>query len=640
MGPKGDRSVGLDLENLLFLHNCSRRISVSKPAALTVLNRIGWPDGPGWKSLRPRRHSLGLGLSFRGGCWTLGTPVWASGRKPGKDHPLYKLNRKHGLALYGLAVEETPDSYTLDLSGVRSTDVDHLMINVLGLDASDWSVEYFRRAETYCVLASHEAHRLANALGGRERKDGTFLHLLEDHPIRMTIRTRTRATACLHIYRVAVGSTAAYRCELSLAGRTESRGQFTSTDVDHLRDALAGIIQAHDLHPVQKPDVWEPRDLTHHVSCDPLLARLPQSTIKGMAPDSLPELPNCNTLKPLFLMDPSNGTRVSCDQPSIMEGSDDSSSCLKERNPALASGSLVPDPHQHPDCQGSLYQDPRPSPLPMDQDQTQAVQATGPDSQRSAPAGAGAGAVSSDSGPVHQLAREVIGHPGLLSEVILGADDDPVLVVSALAGASALAGKTLSVELLTDGSTWESLVELGIPADPCADVRVIVVDVGAMASCAPAVSVFDPITGSFARGPLAHWAVDAQHAQVRVLASRLAPLLQSLQAAASLTGQSVVFVSVDVRPDHGRTYRDRPNQADLNSDQRVRSILGDAGRFYCSQRYHLERHEYEIAGGASLVAYGVTCWRDGIHGRVGRYVLPAGQQDPLLTVFKTEAQDA
>lgn len=91
----------------------------------------------------------------------------------------------------------------------------------------------------------------------------------------------------------------------------------------------------------------------------------------------------------------------------------------------------------------------------------------------------------------------------------------------------------------------------------------------------------------FQDGPLAppanHPGMDPTHT---AMGAWLFDTFEQLRSLGERTGLRVVVVTCDDRPDHGRA----PCllKAHYFHDSRVRSFIGDAGRYYCHQRYLVE----------------------------------------------------
>lgn len=99
-------------------------------------------------------------------------------------------------------------------------------------------------------------------LDGRDRHgQGTqsavrFLLKKKEIPIRIG---RARRTIKVKIYRVEKGATSPYRVEAWIEGTRVQHNTLEDAHVDVLDEFLAPLVTEHDLHPLEKPALWEPR---------------------------------------------------------------------------------------------------------------------------------------------------------------------------------------------------------------------------------------------------------------------------------------------------------------------------------------------------------------------------------------------
>ena len=198
---------------------------------------------------------------------------------------------------------------------------------------------------------------------------------------------------------------------------------------------------------------------------------------------------------------------------------------------------------------------------------------------------------------------EDIARSGLyIHEVILDPGEDPRRLVEALAagplgtvGIAALC----AVDRADRADTWLSVIEAtndypveaeGIETvvlviDPTAvmDVLEAIVD-----GDEPEVGIDGAIVGDLDRlvvdGPLAPpiAGMDVTH---KAMAGWLADMLGELRQLGEQTGMRIVLVTCDSRPQHAYGNLQRSH---FFRDARVRSSIGDAGRYFAHQRYRIE----------------------------------------------------
>lgn len=173
------------------------------------------------------------------------------------------MNRRLNTKLYASEYDRTPDGSFLILRGVRQADVSRLLEEAMGLQGKECEIAYYLDLERFMVLAPHEAHVLADALGGdptagrgRLARKHWLVKVLEV-PVR--IGARAVRNARLTIYRIDRGATAEFKVEIALKGRRQNRTHFQPSDIAALDAALEDLVKAYGLHPLPKPERWEPR---------------------------------------------------------------------------------------------------------------------------------------------------------------------------------------------------------------------------------------------------------------------------------------------------------------------------------------------------------------------------------------------
>ena len=602
-----------------YMHGYSVRVMLALPKAdaLAALAKVGFPG------TNPKNWAGKVIRTMRG-------TAWLTGRAPRNPNlPLSKFNKAHGTNLYGVAVQELPNGYALDLSGVRVNDIDKVCQAVMGLAPDAYKVDYYRKAESYVALAPQEAYQLADAMLGVT--DGTQGHgrlarkfnLIANHPIPLTVGKRTNVTATLHMYRVSRGATSAFKCEIRLEGKRRDRGTFSQADADKLPQALLDLCRAHGLHPLTKPSRWEPKqadDPFATVPYDQNMQKLPQAAWRGQPVDNS-VIANCHTPKGLKLTDSATlrgsyppGTRIRNDNP-------DSSLSLKEEGT--------------PTTTPSLYDSPTPT---LNQ-----------------------GATTSTKGSTcwTELACELLSLKGSLSEVILDGEQDPKDILEALIQGDP--DVAISILHADHDPSWYTARELAEehPGSDKSKTWAIVVDPSVIGAVQDNAHVYDPETRAFLDGEV-EW-VDPETGEVlpvgspsfislpgpccrhpnelvsgswrsetRAVAATLTPVLKEWRDLCEREGINIILISVDCRPDHGKGELQK---AHFFRDSRVRSLLGDAGRFYCHQRYLVEPNgagtTYKVDGlqgcnaTVTVVNNTVATLKDEAEGRTGRIVFKA-----------------
>lgn len=572
--PEPTLTDGPDGQVRIYRHGYSVRVELG---GVHEIPRICFESG--WKG---RDTKKGVRFVMRGS-------TFLTGRKPqGTKTPMAEFNKKHKSVVYSLAVEsvetevEDRPMIFVDIQGTRYADVDYLMKEVLS--ASEFHVAHHRVAERYIVLSPFDASILAGALQeqpcrGRGRIARKY-NLIRDREIPITVRKRTKVTAKLNLYRIDRGATWVYKLEISLRGRTRDRRHFFDEDIARLDAILQDLVKEHGLNPLPKPSRWEPRDRKARVErggFDPILRSLGQKAHTGYAlrPELIHTVEKCHTLGAVDWAFSSDLTGA------------------------------YPSPARIRSSELSDSQSPHRSLLPRD-----GYQAIG-----------------------HELSRL----PGCLSEVIIGPDDDPVRVVRALAEYQDVSLSVLSAQdSQGNADTWGSILQLldqyPLHEEREVDVHVIVIDTNASQAVEDAVVQWeadpslddegppdpepevDPMpsldsdeatwdawmergfnsqvkgTPTWSRpGPLCRpfssYEPDPTDRRPKALAAYLWGTMREFRQVAEETDVKFLVITVDCRPDHAygplrASHRFR--------DARFRSHIGDAGRYWCHQRYRLE----------------------------------------------------
>ena len=175
------------------------------------------------------------------------------------------------------------------------------------------------------------------------------------------------------------------------------------------------------------------------------------------------------------------------------------------------------------------------------------------------------------------LAHAVSSLPGMFHEVVLDSGTDPGEVVRSLAAAfgdrmhlSVIRGRwdqgSTPGNPTTSGwaSVWDEMVRLGNPAD--AEVMVVVLDESVAA-----------VSASVDGAPLGL----GLERMVRATGALLWSVYERLVRVVEEDGLTVLVVSVDMRSNSAQ----RPAREDLYTDRQMRSLSGDAGRYFAHVRY-------------------------------------------------------
>ena len=131
--------------------------------------------------------------------------------------------------------------------------------------------------------------------------------------------------AHLKIYRVQPerGATAAYRVEAWLEGKRKDGNEFIEADERVLDEILLGLVNEFDLHPIERPHIWEGSSARtpSFEPRDPKLAKMPMKAYRGRRPHQRKRHPPKNGDSPVSLiLGPPGGQisptqRISCRVP-------------------------------------------------------------------------------------------------------------------------------------------------------------------------------------------------------------------------------------------------------------------------------------------------------------------------------------
>jgi len=551
------------------------RVSCDKARRHDVLQRLGWsatpPESNAWRLVRP-------------GWWVMRGSAWLTHTGPGvgkksKSSPLVLFNRKFKTRLYGLGVDLSGDDLHLELQGVRSWDIEKICNVVAQLGGTEYSVEHYLTAERYIVLTPADAEHLASQLGSKACTGrGAYARkasLLRDHEVPIQVRRRARTKGLLSVYRIQRGATWAYKMEVRLRGRRRDRQQFAEADIAKLDFILLEYVDRYGLRPIQKPSRWEPRERSSQLEVgpyDPCVRPLGQKVWRGRSMDMRYVRRirgKCHTpttvqpLDELYELDASQG-----EVPSI-------------RSLPLGKGSWVKaESTKHPmDAtvyirEGTAYE--------IEDVQVQ-------------------------SNPIDALMADIARLPGALVEVALPDDVDPSRFIESFI--QHRVGRRVGVGLV--GSISWYLVQQGlVPNHPITDQTqdlVLVIDPMTLSNWSDSLDVIlHPETSL-------NW--DMGIAESRAMAANLWELLKYYRQCVEETGGLVVLFTVDHRPDSGRGEM-RPSN--FWTDARVRTFIGDAGRYWSHQRYLVEYTQTFTLRDSFSTLSQITLIKDEAEGLVGR----------------------
>ncbi len=567
------------------------------------LENCGWAwdwDHDIWKYYAPRGFV---------GRWVMKGTAWLTGRSPrNKSLPLAKKNKVWRTQLYGLSIEYDKNlEWHIGLDGVRIWDVERFVTEVLGLSMDDVEIEYFRRLERYITLSAPDAHRVAELTASEPGQGRGRLarkeFLVRDHTVPVTIRKRTPAEVKVHVYRVSRGATCVYRCEAVLEGRRRDRSTFGPGDTGVLDEVLLDLVQRGELRPLHKPARWEPRTFNTTLErgdFDANMQKLGQKALRGRAlkPAWIKEADKCHNPKAVVLVDVPPGAVTIPHQTRIRKLLQEPPDHRKEREGVHGE---LPELEDLIDHWGGSNDDNEKVASGVYEPRVVLPSGRAPVAHKSRP-----DFRLSRYGAWRSLAEEFRRlPPGLLVEVILDGDADPADALEAL-----LADKSRSVGIshlchretdnpkdpvkLTELDAWMSVLAL-MAENPTVDnsnTWAIVVDTSAVMAVHKWVCDEEPEGGHyFPRmcGSMAAWLWNWAEMSRKVCEE---------------TGLTMVMVTTDTRPDHGRGDLRRSH---FFRDGRVRSWVGDAGRYHAHQRYL-----------AVPEAEGVVAIKDEVEGLPGR----------------------
>jgi hypothetical protein len=564
---------------VIYPHGYSVRIKVhlDKVAAESAFRRCGWSPSASdkvWKTYTPR------GGNKR---WVLRGSAWLTQRAPSNlGLPMAKANKAWRTRIYSLGLEECGTGYAVDLQGVRYRDIDRFMKDVLQVAVDNYEVDYYRKAERYLVLSPHDAHRVAEDLGGQSLAGRGRLtrkrFLLKDHEVPVTVRRQTQMKAMLTIYRIDRGATSQFKCEVSLAGKRRDRQQFGEADIETLDKILLGLVDDLDLAPTYKPARWEPRNFSATIEqdrFDPQTQKLGQKAWRGdPVTKRLREVvKKCHTPEAVVLLE-SRG----------QAGTYPPDTCIRTDQTTSSSGT----PSQE-SLKGTCNNK-RKRTWTREKGKGFGMSMWKDDSTN----GNGNNVIPMrmpatwmKGGAWKAIAQEVGNLPGHLTEVILDGNQDPGPLIEAVClhsggkvGVSALCG---TYDGGKTGDTWYS-VNMAMLDHPVVDdinIWIIVVDVTTVQAIIHHINIImntmSPSWDPFRWGlfPWKAWVVGAW----------LWELIKELRDLCERENVKVVMISTDLRPQHGCGQL---HKSHFYKDTRVRSWLGDAGRYLAHQRYRVE----------------------------------------------------
>lgn len=565
-------------EVVIYPHGYSVRIKVhlDKAAAEEALARCGWSltvTGSAWRKYTPR------GGKKR---WVMRGSAWLTQRAPANLRlPMAQANRTWRTRIYSLGIEEDDGGYAVDLQGVRYRDIDRFMGEVLQVPEDKYEMDYYRKAERYLVLSPHDAHHVAEDLGGQPVAGRGRLSrkrfLLKDHEVPVTVRRRTQVMAKVTVYRIARAATSQFKCEVSLTGKRRDRRQFHEADIEKLDRILLGLVGDLNLTPTYKPARWEPRNFSAPIEqdrFDPQTQKLGQKAWRGgPVTKRLREVvEKCHTPDAVVLLE-SHG----------QAGTYPQDTRIRTYTPTTSSPSASGDtPVGVSNKQRRSWTREKGEGFEVTVWKDTAIMGNGR-SQVSTRKPVSWG----EAGAWKAIAEEVGKLPGNLTEVILDGDQDPGPLVKALdkhsggkVGVSALCG---TYDGGKTGDTWYS-VKMAILDHPVVDnieTWVLVVDMTTVQVIIDHITVLMntmyPSWDAYRWGvlPWQAWAVGAW----------LWDAVNGLRDLCEREDFKVVLVSTDLRPLHGYGKLHRSH---FYKDTRVRSWLGDAGRYLAHQRYRVE----------------------------------------------------
>lgn len=197
--------------------------------------------------------------------------------------------------------------------------------------------------------------------------------------------------------------------------------------------------------------------------------------------------------------------------------------------------------------------------------------------------------------------------PGALVEVALPDDVDPGPFIEAFI--QHRVSRQVGVGLVGSIS-WYLVQQVLVPNNPITDETqdlVLVIDPMAMSNWPESLdAILKPEASP-------NW--DIGIGESRAMAANLWELLKYYRQCVEVTGDLVVLFTVDHRPDSGRGEM-RPSN--FWTDARVRTFIGDAGRYWCHQRYLVEYTQTFTLRDSIQRLSQITLFKDEAEGLVGR----------------------
>lgn len=593
----------------IYTHGISARVEITSGASALKEGLLTGGFGVGgaaWVQLH-RSESAWKGR-LRGSVWLTGR---APGTRQNKQSPLAQLRRRLGVALFALDVDLEGEVAHLNLQTVRQEDVGRVLEG-LGLEGR---VVYLRRLERYIVLTPADAKRLGKALGetpryGRGREKAKFF-FVNDYQLPIVVGSAKHRTATLKVYRVGPGATSLYRMEVTLAGRTNQRGNFAEADVEKIDELLLGLVDDHALHPVPKPTRWEPVAPTAKglAPRDGLLRQLrPTAWRGGRVRDGLRRAVWEGHIPPTLEI--ASSTAESSQTEPVR-----SSARIRYSRQCLSSSSV-----------------PNPSSESLDASTTQSPSDPGSTSPASAPTSALAPAIYMSEGavgpaapssissvfyaedPLASMVDEIERLPGVY-EIVLDDGCGPASVIRLL---TERFGTEVGFVAIGHQNMWASVerAEADYPLRNGQKVMVACLDPSYLAHFHAAFATDDLQPGPLMRHGFARLdGVDPSFMLWQGMAGALAALVEQLREEVETTGSRFVFITQDARPARGRASWSR---AQAWTDARVRSTLGDAGRRSAHCRYFIDTDP--VGRVREVVA-----WKDEHEGLMGRVLFSAAE---------------
>jgi hypothetical protein len=407
----------------------------------------------------------------------------------------------------------------------------------------------------------------------------------------ITIHKRARATAQFVVYRVDRGATAAFKMELRLRGQRRDRKVFHQADVEKLDAVLLDLIDKYQLKTIPKPVRWEPRSFGTSLergAFDPNVQKLPQKAWRGnQIPKRIKRIVElCHTPNLVQWVscarDPGAfppSTRIRTE---VGTSSSSSSRSSRRRRGRKSEWECV---------EGQGFE------------VTQYVLKVSAQRTQGSPTPS----TPAPRDPWERIVHDIHQSRVYFHEVILDVEQSPRGLLDAVVGGKlGKVGVTGLCAVDAGGffDMYQSAVEKlkSHPFEDDIETLVVVVDASAtLAVAKAAVGDFEPqfnadgvivnFDDMFQPGPLMppEYVVprmDAFPALFKAMGAWLDDLFAHLRQLGEQTGLKVIAVTCDGRPDHGRRSLLRTH---FFRDGRVRSSVGDAGRYHSHVRYIVER---------------------------------------------------